>query len=415
MVRVRQRAQLTSVAQRPPCGHSGRCDILANIARRVHRRALLAPLLVALGAAKALAQGAVVITQAGEPSVLYRWATDRCEDEFIPDAPSRAFRRSDGQMALIAAHRENWLLVGRDFASLRPSCRAAIRSSEHRRSGTGNLWIEATYTHDGQYVAALVSQDLTENVRRAGCDKRNLPGRCWLNNIVAALSTDMGQSFSLQEPERRVVATLGTDYPPESRMRFGVFTTSNIVRGGAGSYYMIAYTQGEGVQQPGNCLFRTDDPFLPERWRGWDGSDFNVDLRPAASPRSCRPLGRAGLPTEVRSLTYDSRRKAWIAVFAARLKTRGDVEPVPGFYYSQSPDLLQWQAPQRIMRAPTRPRTDDPGVFMSYPSLLDPGSASRNFDTLESGNPVLLFTVHHLERGRGTMNRDLQYIPLRVE
>jgi hypothetical protein len=88
---------------------------------------------------------------------------------------------------------------------------------------------------------------------------------------------------------------------------------------------------------------------------------------------------------------------------------------VPGFYYSQSPDLVQWRPPRRIMRAPTRPRTDDPNLFMSYPSLLDPQSASRNFETLDSEDPVLLFTVQHLERGRGTMNRDLRYVPLRVE
>ena len=376
--------------------------------------AVLAPLLAILWAAGAAAQGSAAITQAGEARTLYRWATDRCEDEFIPDAPSRAFRRADGQMALIAPHRENWMLIGRDFASLRPVCRAMIRSSDHRATDAGNLWIEAVYTHDGQNVAALVSQDLTEIVKRGGCDARQAPGRCWLNKIIAAHSADMGQSFSLLEPGRRVVATLGDSYPEDRWQRFGVFTTSNIVRRGA-EYFMIAYAQGEGIQRPGNCLFRTDDPFAPDRWRGWDGSDFSVDFRSPAAQRSCQPLSAASVPGEVRSLMHDPRRGVWLVVFAARLKMAGDERPVPGFYYSQSTDLLNWRAPRRIMRAPTRAREDDPDVVMSYPSLLDPDSASRNFETLDGDNPVLLFTVHHLRRGRGTMNRDLQYVPLRVE
>lgn len=369
--------------------------------------------LMTLGARAGETKGGVTIAPAGESITLYQWMTDRCEEEFIPDAPARAFRRADGQMAVIATHRENWFLAGKDFLSLKPSCRAAMRSSEYPQSSTGSLWIEATYTLDGQHVIALVSQDLTEKTRQAGCDKRDFPGHCWLNNIVAARSSDMGQSFSLLEPASRVVATLGDTYPQGSRARFGVFTTSNIVRRDTG-HYMIAYAQGESVQQTGNCLFRTDDPFAPDRWRAWDGNGFSVDLRPSAAPQSCKLLDRTSLPNEVRSVTYDSRRGVWIAVFAARLKMPGDAEPVPGFYYSQSTDLKGWRAPQRIMRAPTRPRVDDPDVLMSYPSLLDPESASRNFDTLDSENPVLLFTVQHLERGRGTMNRDLQYVPLRV-
>ena len=86
----------------------------------------------------------VTLSPAGEPRTLYRWSTDRCEDEFIPDAPARAFRRADGRMALLATHRENWLLVGADFASLKPDCRSVMRSSAQGPDGAGDLWIEAT-------------------------------------------------------------------------------------------------------------------------------------------------------------------------------------------------------------------------------------------------------------------------------
>jgi hypothetical protein len=357
----------------------------------------------------------VGLAPVSDARTLYAWVTDRCEDEFIPDAPARAISRSDGQIALIASHRENWALVGSGFSTLRPSCRSLLRSSDDAGSEAGNLWIEATFTSDGQQVMALVSQDLTGRTRRAGCSRREFPGDCWLNKIVAARSTDMGQTFSLLEPDRRIIATLGDSYPQDSRTRFGVFTTSNIVRGSDGAQYMIAYTEGEGVQEAANCLFRTDDPFTPERWRAWDGSAFNVDMRSESIRRPCRTLDRTALPNEVRSLTFVPRRGVWLAVFAARVRTPGDEAAVPGFYFSQSADLVRWQPPQRVMRAPTRPRLDDPDVVMSYPSLLDPASASRNFDTLDGDEPVLLFTVHHLKDGRGTMNRDLRYVRLRVE
>ena len=84
-------------------------------------------------------------------------------------------------------------------------------------------------------------------MRAEGCDRRDLPGRCWLNNILAARSTDMGRSFSLLPGAGRMVATLGDRYPAEARSRYGVFTTSNIVHHGDG-YYMVAYLQAESMQ-----------------------------------------------------------------------------------------------------------------------------------------------------------------------
>jgi hypothetical protein len=357
----------------------------------------------------------VTLSPAGEPRTLYRWSTDRCEDEFIPDAPARAFRRADGRIALLATHRENWALVGADFASLKPDCRSVLRSSAQAPDGAGELWIEATYTRDGRDVVALVSQDLSRRMRAEGCDRRDLPGRCWLNNILGARSNDMGRSFALLPGPSRMVATLGDRYPAEARARYGVFTTSNIVHHGSG-YYMVAYLQAESMQPAGNCLFRTGDPFVPGSWRGWDGTDFSIDLaRPDGDGRPCVPLSPQVLQTEVRSLTYVPDRGVWLAVFRGRMKLAGDAAPVPGFYYAQSRDMLDWQAPRRIWAAPTQARRDDATMVTNYPSLLDPGSLSRNFESLDSGRPVLLFTVQHLRNGQGTMNRDLQYLPLRAD
>lgn len=375
---------------------------------------ILATIMLSFAIGRAAAQ-APTLTPAGPPETLYRWTSDRCEDEFIPDAPARAFRRADGEMVLMASHRENWALVGRDFASLRPSCEATLRSSRERPQDDGFLWIEATYTPDGRRVAALVSEDLRRPTLRGGCNPQGQAGRCWLNNILAAASEDGGRSFALLRPEARTVATLGGRYPDRATRRYGAFTTSNIVEHD-GAYYVMVYLQGEGVQPPGNCLFRSDDPFRPERWRAWDGQGFTVEMRDAAASRSCRPVSPSVLSQEVRSLSYDSRRRTWIAVIRHRLRLPGDEQPVPGFYYATSSDLLRWEGPRRIMMAPTRARTDSTTETMDYPAIIDPGSRSRNFDTVDSDAPALIFTVQNLApgRGTGTMNRDIRYVRLRV-
>lgn len=369
--------------------------------------------LLLLAAQAAMAQG-VAVAPAGEPRPIYRWATDRCEDEFVPDSPARAFRRADGEMVLLATHRENWSLVGADFASLRPDCRTLLSSSVLAPSRLGELWIQATWTRDGRDIAALVSQDLSGLVRQAGCVRGDTPGRCWLNNILAARSTDMGRSFALNPPLRRVVATLGDHYPSDAQGRFGAFTTSNIVSQG-GAYFVMLHLQGQRAQDAGNCLLRTADPFDPQSWRGWDGQDFTVDLAGAGPRPRCLALPQASLPSEIRSLGWDSRRRVWIAAFAARLRLPGDAQPVPGFYQAQSPDLLRWGTPQRIAAMPTRARVDSWESFAIYPSIIDPDSRSRNFDTLDSGHALLLYTLHHLDRGQGTMNRDLMALPLRLD
>ncbi|HWX46833.1 MAG TPA: hypothetical protein VNZ61_02100 [Roseomonas sp.] len=354
------------------------------------------------------------ISTDGEPQTLYRWATDRCEDEFIPDSPARAFRRADGKMALLAAHRENWLLVGDSFETLKPVCKSTLRSTEHRSEDLGRVWIQAVYTRDGRNVMALLSQDLKAVMQRQGCDPAGQRGRCWLNNIVAARSTDMGESFQILPPQERTIATLAQTYPPAAKDRYGAFTVSNIVEH-QGAFYTMMWVQAAGPQKTGNCLFRAEDPFDPQSWRGWDGQAFTVNMHGADAGAACAPVGSRSFNAEVRSLTYSTRHKTWIAVLATTYKLREDQRPVRGFYYAQSDDLLNWTPLRRIMAAPLKPREEQMDYFLYYPSLLDPDSKSRNFDTIDGARPVLLFTRTNLRNGKGSMNRDLQYIHLKMD
>jgi hypothetical protein len=294
--------------------------------------------------------------------------------------------------------------------SVKPVCKTLL-SSAHREPGAGNLWIESTYTFDGKNIAALVSEDRTSLIAAEGCNAQGEPGRCWTNEILAARSDDMGQSFSLYPPASRTVASLGTEYPSTMHGRFGAFTASNIVAKDS-FYYTIISVQGD-KQPPGACLFRTENPLKPYGWRAWDGNEFSIDMTTANNSHVCSPL--KGLPSEVRSISYVSKKRRWIAVFASRIRLVGDTTPLPGFYYAESEDLKTWSAPRRILAAPTKPREGPEDYFTIYPSLIDPGSGSKNFETIDSNRAILTFTKQHLVQGRGTMNRDLMYVFVDVE
>lgn len=389
-----------------------------GLRRRAAALACCAALTCTATAPDARAEG-LTMAPSAPPSVAYRWETQRCHDDFIPDSPARAFRRADGKVALVASHYENWMLVGETINSVKPVCQSTLSSTSLPPGRFGRLWIQALYSPDGKDVAALVSEDLTLNTRAAGCVTSASPGECWLNDIRAARSTDMGRTFTLGP----LVAALARRYPDGVRDRFGVFTTSNIVRGDD-AFYMIAWVQGRTPQEQGNCLFRSDDPLDPASWRGWSGSRFEVAMN-GASPAGaaddtltgavrCVPVDRRGLPSEVRSLSRFSATGEWIAVFASRQKLPGDQAPVPGFYFATSRDLFTWSTARRIIPAPTKAREEQMDSVWSYPSLLDPDSRSRNFDTIDHDTALLTYTVHHLANGRGTLNRDLVTLPVSI-
>jgi hypothetical protein len=365
--------------------------------------------------ATAVEAGDLRIVPQGPEKTLFKWDPHKCGPSLIPDAPARAFRRADGKISLYATHFDNWALTGSDFDTLRPDCTPTMRSSDHEAEGLGSLWIEATYTADGKNVVGLVSQDLRAKVKELGCDPAGQPGKCWLNNIIAVQSRDMGETFEPLAADKRVVASLGQSYSDSKTLRYGYFTTSNIVASEE-FFYVFMYAQGEGVQKPGNCLFRTQSPLDPSSWRGWDGAGYNIVPRPdGRETGACQPVAPNILTHEIRSVSFITASRTWVAVFTNRLKMGEEKEAVPGFYMSSSKDLLNWNAPTRIMEAPTRPRVDSWERTTGYPAIIDPESRSRNFDTIDGPNPVLLYTVQHLQNGQGTMNRDLVYVPLRIQ
>lgn len=357
----------------------------------------------------------LILTQAGPPQVLFAWETSSCSKNFIPDAPARMFRRADDTLMLLAPHDDNWAMTGPDFFNLKQQCSPVFPASSYDANVNGNLWIEATYTFDGKSVFGVASQDLSALEIKNGCDKNGSQSKCWVNALVGVRSDDMGNNFELQDQNNDVVASMGRAYQSDWTSREGFFTISNIVNNGP-YYYAFVSMANATTGESGNCLIRTTSVEDSSSWRGWNGKEFTAPLRTneTATGNSCKIVGAGILDSEVRSLNFIPKKSLFVVVFRARLKLSGDATAIPGAYYATSKNLLDWTPPQRLFIAPTRPRVDSEDGFFNYPVLIDPSSKSQNFETIDSNHPVLIYTYEHLKNGEGTLNRDLDYVPLQL-
>src|SRR5919109_4717195 len=107
------------------------------------------------------------------------------------------------------------------------------------------------------------------------------------------------------------------------------------------------------------------------------------------------------------SLTYNTHLEKFVLVGTSAFPARDSSRQVWGFYYAFSDDLIDWEGPHLLAEVEListfRCGDRDPVL---YPSLLDPASASRNFETT-GRRPYLYFVRLHYERCRSTLNRDL--------
>ncbi len=76
-----------------------------------------------------------------------------------------------------------------------------------------------------------------------------------------------------------------------------------------------------------------------------------------------------------------------------------------GVYYSLSPNLVNWTRRRLLMKSRLA-AISRCGSPISYPSLLDASSPTRNFETT-GRRPYLFYTRFHNRSCRLTLNRDL--------
>jgi len=369
---------------------------------------VLAALTFSISATPVLAHEVSAQLLAG-PSVVFDWSAQRCADDDIPDAPLRAVRLSDGSILGIDSHFNTRRFLGPDLGSLKRDCRIVYESSKSDNPAdfADRTWLVAPWTDDGQTIYALSHNEYQADKHKGRC-KFSDYNSCWYNTIGLFRSFDQGMSF---EPADRtpIAAPTFTQDVDQGRPR-GFFGPSNIIEKD-GYFYSIIRNTGASGQPAGECLFRTSRVNDVSLWAYFDGQGYTPSaLDPyrdhVGFRRSCLPL--RGLLGDIGSLAVHKTTGLFIAVSEAQINTEAQV------LMWSSLNLVEWANPVVLARFPLATSTPCKEPYgYGYPSLLDPSSPSRIFQSV-SDLPFLYLTRTHFANCGMTLNRDLVRIPIRL-
>jgi hypothetical protein len=369
------------------------------------------------------------VTQTGPEQTVFDWTTQRCEDNDIPDLPARAFRDWQGKTQLIDTHYTNRRMRGSSLNTVTRECPVIMSSHNNPNPAAYDHkeWISSTWTSDGKTIHALIHNEFQGHALGPSvCPSLSYP-KCWYNSISYARSTNKGSSYSHSAPPSHLVSSVPYRYIADTGP-YGVFEPSNIIYtqrpGDSQAYYYALlhlenYPSSAPVQKVGVCVMRTLNLSDPTSWRAWDGTGFNVRfMNPYTesddpSRHVCQPVSFPQIEKMENSVTYNTYFGKYLVVGPA-----GKYDPATGvvtygIFYSLSSDLVNWSDRQLLMEA-SLPWACPTGRLdqVLYPSLLDPASTSRNYETTGQ-RPFLYFTHFNYACGSpGTLDRDLIRIPI---
>jgi hypothetical protein len=349
--------------------------------------------LTALGATPALPDSLPKVSVKGSPVVVFDWQREHCEEWDVPDAPTRAFRTADGGVTVFASNSNNRPFVGSSLLKVRHTCHSVLTSHENPDPSaySGLQFLTAFWTDDGMTIRALIHNEYHADHFANACQFSNSM-QCWYTTVIAASSTDGGQTFATATPPTIVAAPAFKQESTQGRHR-GFFNPTNILYHD-GYYYMASDTTGGSQQKAGLCMFRTANVADPTSWRGYDGKDYTSQaLDPYRADTSasvpCQPV--AG-PGTAGSIVWSPARKLFLTVYQHVDQSHPNGE----IAYSWSTDLQHWSPPRTLFDQPGMPSQNCADKLRyDYPSVLDPAAPGRNFDTVGS-HPVLFLTRFHV-------------------
>jgi len=350
------------------------------------------------------------VRQAGPEQIVHDWSTQRCDFDDYADAPARAFRDAQGQTQMLAAAPAARRMRGPSLDTVTRDCAVVMRSQAvaDPSAYADRQWLAATWTRDGKTIDALVHDEYHGSGEPlGGCVAISLAG-CWYNAVTSARSVDGGATYTAAGAGAggHLVATVPYRYVPGTGP-YGIFEPSNIIRArrpgeGVTYFYVLVhvedYPRPKAVQRAGTCLMRARDLAAPSTWRAWGGKAFDVRFAdpyaetPTPSRHACKPVSYDHIEKMNSSLTYNWELGRYLLVGMSSAYDSAQRRTVSGFYYSTSKNLTDWSERRLLMEAPlpwTCPTGSEHQV--AYPSLLDPASPSRNYET--TGRfPSLYFT-----------------------
>jgi len=353
----------------------------------------------------------------GPEEVVFDWTTDQCDMEDIPDMPARAFRDADGKVQLIATHYSGRRMIGDDLNSVTRDCRVIMSSDKDPDPSKYNdrEWLASLYTLDGETIYALIHNEY-QGHQHPGMSITGDYLKNWYNSITYAKSDDKGESYSHAAAPGHLVASLPYRYVPEEGPS-GIALGSNIIHNPEDDYYyVLLHVFQETTQISDVSIMRTRTLNDPQSWRAWNGTEFAIAFVNPYTDTPDDPAQYVPQPVVATggSLTFNTYLGKYIVVGAGMMYDFRDQTLREGFVFALSDDLIHWSPPELIMEVrlpyPSRPWTDE---RLAYPSLIDPGDASRNFE-MTGQEPYLYYTrFHPCTEENWCLNRDLVRAPIR--
>ena len=385
------------------------------------RRAVaVAALILAPFAGAAAAEPTVTLALEGDPATVFRWSSDACEGWDIPDTAARAIRSADGTVRLYASHHANRAMSGPSLDAVRHDCAVVFQGagSDKPSAFDDKAWLSGLYTLNGVDVFALVHNEFQGNLRPELCPSRQYM-RCWRNSITFAASHDGGRSFAAPDHPRNLVATPPRQYEPDFGRHVGYFNPTNIIER-EGFYYAFFSAAAYGAQKYGACVMRTDRLDDPSSWRAWDGAAFTIRfINPYhesdgdEASHVCEPVGSGRLITPLASIVRHEASGFYLMMMAGTRKLGSQQHPVQGFYVASSKDLISCSEPELVWATSVHPVAGSCASLTNYPSLIDPTSTSRNFESI--GDRPYLYFVEQIQHGcQVGQERNLLRRPVRI-
>ena len=353
----------------------------------------------------------------GKEQKVFDWSRDACEPIDLPDQAARAYRDSQGQVRMFVSNYVTRGFIGSSLDTVKHTCNVALKSHlDPRPSQFDNReWLSAPYTLDGRNVYALVHQEYHGEGPRASCPSRSYNG-CLYNAITLATSSDGGNSFA-----QAAAATPGCRGPLPVRPRLRAVRAFPAQQHRAqGRLLLHAAAGGEiPAAQTRDLSDEDTQPGRPQllAWleRGRVQNSVRQPLHAARQPAKAS-LQADRVPADRRHVAdppYNTYLDRYVLIGPSGTQLPGRRGVTWGFYMSVSKDLIHWSNRRLIVKTelPWTHRCGDRDA-VTYPSLLDPSSRSRNFETT-GRRPYLYFTRIHYDGCRMSLDRDL--IRRRVE
>jgi hypothetical protein len=391
----------------------------------------------------------------GREQIVFDWTLDKCNEYDVPDGPSRAFTDSAGNVRLLlrmsGLNYDDYAFKGRTLETVTPLCNPIMQSGNNSdpKAFDDTEWITSPYTFDGRNVYTLIHEEYHGWAHPDGCADTNPATRglsCWYNSILAAVSTNDGDHYTMPPALDHEVLVPALEYSEYSATNYGYFEPSNIIRHTDGYYYVFfvattpyefahdangtILTDGSGArikrqtgsQRTGTCVMRAER--ISElsnvggrtAWHVWDGTRFSIlrrdPYRETFDPDSqnCAPLDN--LQIMHYSVTWNTYLKKYLIT--------GLYLDGSDFFFdsSLSDDLIHWSRPQPMLMVDYDSAR---GWGMAYGSVIDPfvmgangmNEQTRNFE--KSDNEFYLYftrTNSFTHPEVSPYDRDLVRVPI---